>query len=106
MPRRLRYTNEQARNLFNKYGYMPPEGFEFRGINRTYTVLDEVQNRNVRVNFNTFLRRIKQNKIPEVDPFLHTLHAAPSSDQPKLPTDYRVIQTIFHLNNSSKNLVI
>ena len=69
MPRRLRYTTEQARNLLNKYGYMPPEGFEFRGINRTYTVLDEVQNRNVRVNFNTFLRRIKQNKIPEV-PYL------------------------------------
>ena len=82
MPRKLRYTTEQARNLLNKYGYMPHNGFEFRGINRTYNVLDEVQNRNVRISFNTFLRKIKQNKLSEVDPFLHTLQAIPGEEQP------------------------
>ena len=42
MPRDFRYTTEQARDLFNKYGYMPADNFEFIGINRTYRVLDEV----------------------------------------------------------------
>ena len=75
--RALKYTDEQARNLFNKYGYMPRADFQFTGINKTYRVLDEVQNRLVDVNFNTFMRKIKQNKLTEVDPFLHTLNAIP-----------------------------
>ena len=75
MPRDLRYTTQQARDLFNKYGYMPADNFEFTGINKTYTVLDELKNKRVDKNFNTFMRRIRLNKETEVDPFLHSLHA-------------------------------
>ena len=38
MPRDLRYTTQQARDLFNKYGYMPTDNFEFVGINKKYRV--------------------------------------------------------------------
>ena len=43
--RPLRYNTQQARDLFNKYGYMPTDNFEFVGINKTYRVLDEVKNK-------------------------------------------------------------
>ena len=82
MPRALKYTTQQARDLFNKYGYMPRNDFEFVGINKTYRVLNEVLNTLQDVNFNTFLRKIKKNQISEVDPFLHTLQAIPGEQQP------------------------
>ena len=78
MPRALKYTTQQARDLFNKYGYMPRNDFEFVGINRTYRVLNEVLNTFQDVNFNTFMRKIKKNQISEVDPFLNTLYHNPN----------------------------
>ena len=83
MPRDLRYTTQQARDLFNKYGYMPTDNFEFVGINKKYRVLDEVKNRYTDMSFNTFMRRIRLNKESEVDPFLHSLYApAPVRNAP------------------------
>ena len=78
MPRALKYTTEQARDLFKKYGYMPRNDFEFVGINKTYRVLNEVLNTFQDVNFNTFMRKIKKNQISEVDPFLNTLYHNPN----------------------------
>ena len=40
MPRDFRYTTQQARELFNKYGYMPADNFEFIRLNIVPCKLD------------------------------------------------------------------
>ena len=66
-------TTESARELFEKYGYMPPADFEYRGYNKKYRVFDEVHNKYTTFTYRTLLNRIKSGKVQPVDPFLHTI---------------------------------
>ena len=102
MPRALKYTTQQARDLFNKYGYMPRNDFEFVGINKTYRVLNEVLNTFQDVNFNTFMRKIKKKQISEVDPFLNTLYHNPNPEPTRMSDRLSRYTAIFPFDQFKK----
>ena len=83
---------ENARALFERYGFMPTRTFRFQGIHKNYRVFDEVNNRFINYKYQNFLNDVQTGKIKEVDPFLHTLSVAnaPSAKYPRQSTADRL----------------
>ena len=71
-----RERTAQARRLFMQYGFVPSYTFKLRSPYQSYRVFDEVNNKFLHYQYNTFLRDIKSGKVKPVDPFLHTLRVA------------------------------